>query len=162
MTAPAASHPMLSALAAEVAVLSRFVELLRREQASLASGIMDPLPAFTAEKARIVIELQQTGARRTAMLRAAGLDPDSAGMSAWLGKQPADLRPALQRGWRAFLALVAESRQLNDTNGVIVRARLKHNQQALAVLAGAAGTAGLYGADGASRVIPPRRTIGVA
>lgn len=162
MTVPATPHPMLPALAAEVDVLRRFVDLLRREQASLASGVMDPLPAFTAEKARIVIELQQTGARRTAMLRAAGLSADRVGMSAWLQDQPADIRPALQQRWQAFLSLLAESRQLNDTNGVIVRARLKHNQQALAILAGAAGTTGLYGSDGASRVTPPRRTISVA
>jgi len=139
----------LSALAQERDRVRDFLQLLEREQSALVAGDHDHLMAFTEQKAARILDLRRYSDSRSRLLASHGLRTDKDGMSAWL-EQHADA--AARRLWDEIKSLAAQVRATNDLNGMLVAARLKHNQAAIAALQAAAHSSGVYGPDGATRL----------
>lgn len=139
-----------AALAEERACIRDFLDLLRREQAALVGGEHDRLLSFTERKAAHLLALRRYADARNRHLADRGLAADRDGMMALFARQP-DARMA--EVWKDLMTLAAEVRDANEVNGLLVAARLRHNQASLAALQAAANAGGsLYGPDGGSRL----------
>ena len=138
----------------EATLLEQFVELLRREQASLTQGVADDLPQLADQKNGLVIQLNQLSAQRALFLEARGLTADRAGIDAWCAQaDDADTTDA----WQEVLQLAAEARELNRVNGELIQIRMQFTAKALEALGGAKNSLELYGPDGQSTKAGGRR-----
>jgi len=138
----------IAALDHERANVREFLKLLEREQAALVAGDHDRLLAFTEQKAARLLELRRFADQRNRFLAAQGFAADKEGVNALL-ECHADER--LRQSWGELIALAARVRDTNEVNGVLVNARLRHNQASLVALQSAARTTGVYGPDGGTR-----------
>jgi flagella synthesis protein FlgN len=139
----------IAVLEQERARVQAFLQLLEREQSALVAGDHDHLLAFTEQKAAQILELRRFSDDRSRLLAAQGLRADKDGMSTWI-EQHAD--PAARRVWDDIKSLGAQVRAMNEINGALVAARLKHNQAAITALQTAACASGVYGPDGGARL----------
>lgn len=140
----------MDVLAQEQAALDQFIELLQQEQAALVAADVDKLQPLSETKQQLSEQLNSLAQQRIALVQRAGHNADSAGVQAWLAKQP----PATADTWKKLLASAQTARHLNQTNGQLIQTHLQHNQQALAVLMSAANRSDVYGADGQPRSGP--------
>lgn len=138
---------MRQTIEGEVALLTRFVELLQREQASLAQGVAEDLPQLADQKNDLVIQLNHLSAQRAAFLEVRGLTADRAGIDAWCA-QAQD--PEATAAWQQVLQLATEARELNRVNGELIQTRMQFTAKALEALGGARNSLELYGPDGQS------------
>jgi len=143
------STEYLNALEQERERVRDFLQLLEREQSALVAGDHDHLMAFTEQKAARILELRRYSDSRSRLLASHGLRADRDGMSAWIEQHADD---TTRRIWDEIKSLAAQVRATNDINGMLVAARLKHNQSSIAALQAAAQSSGVYGPDGASRL----------
>lgn len=128
--------------------IREFLSLLEREQRALVEGEHDQLLAFTEQKAARLLELRRLNDARNRSLAGAGLPTDKDGMALWLTRHGDD---RAVRAWNDLLRFAGRVRQTNEVNGVLVSARLKHNQASLAALQAVARTPSVYGPDGGTR-----------
>ena len=150
----------INALEQERTRLQAFLQLLEREQSALVAGDHDHLLAFTEQKAAQILELRRLSDARSRLLAAHGRHADKDGMSAWI---EAHGEPAARRIWDDIKSLGAQVRAINEINGALVAARLKHNQAAITALQTAARSSGVYGPDGGTRLTgSPIRTLASA
>jgi len=150
----------INALEQERQRTQAFLQLLEREQSALVAGDHDHLLAFTEQKAAQILELRRFSDARSRLLAAHGLRADKDGMSAWIERH-AD--PQVCRIWDEIKSLGAQIRAINEVNGALVAARLKHNQAAIAALQAAARSSGVYGPDGGTRLTSsPTRALASA
>jgi flagellar biosynthesis protein FlgN len=142
---------------AECNALRAFVALLETEQQTLLSGESDPLLALADSKVEAVHELNNLAQARNNDLLAFGAETGSGGLETWLQENAAGSLPV----WYDIRQLAMRAQQLNNTNGELIRIKLRHNQQALAALHNAANNAdGLYGPDGQPHLPTSGRTLG--
>lgn len=152
---------MAALLDEEIREIKTFVELLRQEQALLgAGGKGDTLMALAERKFEFTTRLEALSQRRMQMLTAHGQGTGRAGMQAWLAAVPAG--DSSRARWPELLALAAEARQLNETNGKLIGLYWQHNQAALAALMSAADRAMTYGPDGQPKAPGGGRSFGNA
>ena len=155
-----AHNDYVSALAHERARVREFLELLEQEQSALVAGDHDQLMAFTEQKAARVLELRRYSENRSRLLASYGLRPDRDGMSAWI-EEHAD--ETTRKIWDEIKSLAAQVHATNEINGVLVEARLKSNQAAIAALQAAANSSSVYGPEGATRLTDtPSRNLASA
>lgn len=134
-------------LTQEVREVEAFIELLRQEQALLASsGNGDALMSVVERKSEATARLRTLSERREQFLAAHGHKNGREGMEAYLARSAEGA--AIQPQWRQLLALAKEARALNETNGKLVAIHWQHNQKALAALMSAVDGAMVYGPDG--------------
>lgn len=148
----------------ELATLREFVQLLHKEQEALVDGDIDALMPLSTRKTSLSVRLGQFSEQRHEILAAAAFSRDRAGMEDWLA-QLNQTKPATRttrNEWEDLLALAAEARALNETNGNLIGTRLQHNQQALNTLLAAGNQAALYGPDGQTRAGGSGRLFGAA
>lgn len=147
----------MSGLNAECASLRKFVSLLEEEQKILVEGDAEKLLELSENKARAAQSLAQLIQARKNNLLALGVKPGNGEILSWLR---ANL-PASLPVWQDILKLAEQLQYLNSTNGTLLQARLRHNQQALTMLHNAANSAqGLYGADGQPQLPSSGRILG--
>jgi flagellar biosynthesis protein FlgN len=143
----------------ELQALRTFVTLLGHEQDLLSQGAVEALSALAPEKSALVTSLTRLATARDAELARLGLPAGRAGMAAWLGGKA---EASCQADWNQVLALAAEARALNDTNGKLIGLHMQHNQQALSVLMAATDQAVTYGPDGQQKAGSGGRSLGSA
>lgn len=149
---------MAVCLRLELGGVGTFLEILQAEQGALVEGEMQRLEILASDKARMAEQLSALAARRNRYLTSRGFSTDTKGMAAWLA-HGADAKTV--SAWRVLQELTTTARQLNQTNGAIIAARLQHNQQALAALQGAAGAVSLYGPKGQTLGLRGGRALGL-
>lgn len=147
-SSPLASPEAFAAtLQSEQEALGAFIHLLQTEQEILVSGDADRLSALAPDKAAQIELLGHLGENRKRQLALQNL-PDSAdGMLAWMSRH-SSLAAPVRKIWRELLAQAETARQLNETNGKLIDGKLQQNRLKLAVLQSAAGSDGVYRADG--------------
>lgn len=152
-----AAHPIdiERPLSAEAEAIRQFVEVLQREQAVLASGDTDALPAFAEQKDKLATQLSELARQRNAMLVAQGCTPDRSGMERWLASRPGHKN--IDAIWKKLLSLAGEARELNRLNGELIQMRLQYNSKALEILLRKEESLDLYGPDGLSKPLDDRR-----
>ena len=149
------ASPLLPLLTEEAGAISRFIDLLKREQSQLAQGATEELPALADQKTLLAEHLQGLAVQRNAWLSAQGCPPDRPGIEAWQ-----DLHPeaeTLAPAWAKIIALASEAHELNRLNGELIDLHMRHNTRALNALRGSTASLSLYGSDGQSRISNSRR-----
>lgn len=163
------ANPIISSISefarsldAELAVFRDFVQTLQTEQDALIQGDTDRLIELARLKSEKVILLSQFADRRNRFLAAQGVNAEHGGMVNWLHQQHgSQAAPQLSESWQQLLGQAEIAQQLNQVNGTIIESRLRHNQQALAVLQAAASQSiSLYGPDGQTHASGLGRPLG--
>lgn len=139
------SAPFEQILAAEIAVVQRFITLLGEEKAALSSGTLEGLERIVAEKTRLSGELDGVGKARETYFAEIGIGNDGNAIADWLDKAP-DVR--ITQGWQKLQALAREAKALNELNGQCIALLARNNKQILDTLTGKTGRNNLYGPDG--------------
>lgn len=149
-------------LDAELGVFRDFVQTLQTEQEALIQGDIDRLIELARLKSEKVILLSQFADRRNRFLAAQGVNPEHGGMGNWLHQQHgSQTAQQLSETWQQLLEQAEIAQQLNRVNGTMIESRLRHNQQALAVLQAAANQSiSLYGPDGQTHASGLGRPLG--
>lgn len=146
---------------AESDALGLFVELLREEQQSLVRGDIEQTSAFSQAKSTRLFELKRLADERQALLLRKGLPADRPGMQRLLDSLGSDAA-ALRMAWQQLLVVTRTARDLNETNGTLIRTRLNGAQRALNVLLSAANIAGAYNNDGSTLCFRAPQRLAVA
>jgi flagella synthesis protein FlgN len=129
----------------EVDSLREFVVLLEQEREMLGQGATERLLPLIETKNSLAGALGTLAETRDGELARLGLGTGRAAMEAWLGRSG---RAEERTAWENLLALAAQARELNVTNGKLIELHMRHNQQAFNALMGAADRAMTYGPDG--------------
>lgn len=159
---PAIATPadLARTLEAESGAFQDFIHTLQTEQEVLVQGEVDKLIELARLKSEKIVLLSQLAERRNRFLASQGYDPLRGGMELWLSQHGAEHTPRLGETWKLLLERAREAQHLNQTNGVMIEARLQHNQHALAVLQAAANQVSLYGPDGQTQSTGLGRPLG--
>jgi flagella synthesis protein FlgN len=149
---PTIATEFLSNLNDECATLRAFVVLLEDEQRILLGQHSEELLPLAEAKIQLANKVAAFSAARQRHVPEGTRD-----MEQWLSKNVPQALPI----WLEARQLAAHVHRLNQTNGELIKIKLRYNQQALSVLYGAAqSTAGLYGADGQPNQPSASRTLG--
>jgi flagella synthesis protein FlgN len=144
----------------EAREMRAFVCLLEEEREALRSGTDEQLLSISSSKNRSCDRLQTLSAQRAAAVATQVSGKGREAITLWLARFPPDL--PIRVAWSELIALTSRAQALNDENGALIRARIQHNRQALAILQDRTDSAGVYGADGQTRVDGTRRQLGSA
>lgn len=144
-------------LEAESSQLKEFLNLLEREEASLASGDTDGLLPITKEKNDRYRQLQHLHDDRTTFVSRFGHGKGDTAIRRLCAKMPRTLAR-----WDEILTLATRAKEHNRINGQLIAKHMQQNQAALSVLLSAANHPQLYDAAGQSRPSGGRRMLGSA
>ena len=141
----------------EAGLVTRFADLLRREQAELKSGNASALPELTQQKSALIDEINAAANQRNLLLAEAGFALDKTGMTAWLNEHPGERKT--RQTWEKMLAAARDIQELNRLNGRLVSIHLSATQEALASLTEQARRSTLYGPNGQAAPLTGHRII---
>lgn len=158
---PLPSHSNFASLIeAEFDALEKFRQILEGEQQILKLGEIDKLADIARNKSELLVKLSQLGTAREAFLKQNHIGADATSIDQFIRQEASSGTPTLLESWKNLLVSASYVQELNQSNGAMIEALLKHNQQALAILQDAAQQNGLYGPDGHSRAIGSGRPLG--
>lgn len=146
-------------LKAERQLFQEFKDLLQTEQETLLRGDIDRLASLAQLKSDKILVLSQLEDSRNKFLNGLSYSPNQSGMEAWLQAQGGNLLDA-KSIWHELLNLARQAQQLNQSNGAIIEQKLRHNQQALAILQAASKQSSLYGPNGQTLTSTQGRPLG--
>ena len=149
-----------AALRSELEQFRQFHQILQNEQETLAKGDIDTLVKLAQMKTDKVTLLSQLTGRRLGALKSLSFTPDHAGFTQWLKHCDPDNSKGVARDWEALIELAKSAQHLNEINGALIKTKLRHNQDALAVLFGATNKVSLYGANGQAYTVNGSRPLG--
>ena len=150
MDASACREHLGKLVEAETGELATLSELLEREHGLLANGDLPALDAAMRERQRCIGRILRVDEERRLLCRNLGHAEDSAALERLMSW--CDPSGGLARSWIECKDAAARCRVLNDRNGALVSARLKHVQQRLSALVNAGRQNVTYGRDGAYSV----------
>ncbi|HET9390033.1 MAG TPA: flagellar protein FlgN [Steroidobacteraceae bacterium] len=134
-------------MAQETRSLTELAALLEKEHEYLLANDVVALEEAAHERQRCVARIAQADEERRSLCRELGRPDDPRGLEDLL--RWCDPRGTLATGWAQCSAAAANCRSLNDRNGALVGARLKHVQERLGILIQGRREAVTYGARGA-------------
>lgn len=145
---PARCRDQVGPLIAEEAdALGELVAFLDKEHAELTGSDVAALESAIREHQRIVARVVRIDQTRAALCRQLGYGADARGLENLLGW--CDPQGSLAREWARCTEIAARCRMLNDRNGALVTARLRHVRARLAALVQSRGETVAYGPRGA-------------
>jgi flagella synthesis protein FlgN len=131
----------------EGAALKELSTLLEREHQFLITNDVVALEVANRERQKAVARILRVDEERRGLCREAGYSNDLSGLEQML--RWCDPQGTLLAAWSRCAAAAANCRQLNDRNGALVGARLKHVQDRLGTLINGRRDAVTYGPRGA-------------
>jgi flagellar biosynthesis protein FlgN len=131
----------------ESRALDELSVLLEREHGYLEANDVVSLDGATRERQRCVARIFRVDEQRRLLCHDLGYSLDLQGLEKML--RWCDPRGTLAAAWAECSAAAAKCRQLNDRNGALVGARLKHVQARLGTLIEGRREAVTYGPRGA-------------
>jgi flagella synthesis protein FlgN len=131
----------------ERATLQEVAGLLDREHQFLVANDVVALEVANRERQKGVAHLFRLDEERRSLCRDLGYSNDVSGLEQML--RWCDPKGTLLASWSQCAAAAANCRQLNDRNGALVGARLKHVQDRLGALINGRREAVTYGPRGA-------------
>lgn len=149
-----------SLLTEEAAALAQLEVLLQREHEVLGARDAAAMEAAARLRQEWIGALARIEEQRRSFCAMHGHSPDKSGLESlmsWCDPQGSllpRLRECAQRAVRC--------RDLNDRNGILVAAQLKHVENRLAVLTGRSTFPVTYGPTGAAATSLPKRVLGAA
>jgi flagellar biosynthesis protein FlgN len=121
---------------------------LQKEQAALIASDIHAIEALVDKRLLLLQELSVAAKNRYDALAAHGFDASEKGMSDWLKVQA---KPALTQAWRGFQKLLAQAKEMNRLNGILINRHAQRNQQILNQLQGDARKADIYSKNGQAK-----------
>jgi len=134
-------------IVAESQALEELSALLDREHGHLHGNDVVSLEGETRERQRCVARIFKVDEERRSLCREQGYSVDLHGLESLI--RWCDPKGTLASGWEKCSAAAAKCRMLNDRNGALVSARLKHVQARLGALIDSRREAVTYGPRGA-------------
>jgi flagella synthesis protein FlgN len=131
----------------ESLALNELSTLLDREHGFLEENDVVALEGATRERQRCVARIFRIDEERRALCRDTGRPVDLKGLEDLL--RWCDPQGSLSGSWAECSEAAAKARNLNDRNGALVAARLKHVQARLGTLIASRREASTYGPKGA-------------
>jgi flagella synthesis protein FlgN len=138
-----AHAPVSISFAPELELAHQMRECLLLEQAHLVSADVNALAAIPERKNAISSRLDALTDARLRELAASGYAPTAAGVQEWIETQD----DRVQKEWRELMGVVADLKELNRTNGLLINQHLMRVQKALQSLSGRKSPE-VYGRDG--------------
>jgi flagella synthesis protein FlgN len=142
-----------SQLQGELNALRVFADLLEKEQQVLLGTNADELLDLVNKKNELTAKLLNLSQARRKSFVADATESETENL---LHRTAPNAVPV----WREIRKLAAHAQHLNQTNGEMIQARLRHSQQALTVLHSAANSVSLYGANGQPNLPGSGRALG--
>jgi len=140
------------------ATLTRLEELLGREHGLLAARDIESLAAAGRDRQACVGALLRLEEERASLCRMLGHGADAVGMRTLLARCDPDGR--LANRWTGCTELTRRCRKLNDRNGALATAQLRHVTGRLEALTGGAQRGkDTYSPQGAARATPTGRLL---
>lgn len=158
---PDVSRDYLATLLTEEAdVLAQLEVLLQREHEVLGAQDMTAMEAAARLRQERIGALAHIEEQRRSLCSMHGHSDDKAGLDRLMSW--CDPQGSLVSRVRECAQRVRRCRDLNDRNGILVTARLKHVENRLAVLTGRSTSAITYGPPGPAARQFPKRVLGAA
>lgn len=156
-----ASRECLAGLLSEEAVeLRLFEELLEQEHRAIIAKDMEKIDATARSRQDRTGSLARIEAQRRLLCRMHGLSADRPGLETLMGW--CDPEGSLVPTLRDCIERAVRCRDLNDRNGTLVSALLKHVERRLAVLRGESDIGVTYGPRPSVAASQGRRVLGSA
>jgi flagellar biosynthesis protein FlgN len=147
-TADRTSVPAIS-FEADATLVAELIDDLQNEQTALISADLDMIEQMVDRRVGLLQALGEAANTRYTALAAAGFEANENGMSKWLELRSSSV---LDNAWVKFQKQLAQAKELNRLNGVLINKHFLRNQEKLAVLQGnATNSTQLYGKNGQSR-----------
>ena len=144
-TANRTSDPAIS-FEADATLVVELIQDLQNEQTALVSADLDIIEQMVDRRVELLQALGEAANKRYSALAAAGFEASENGMSKWLELRSS---PLLDDAWIDFQKKLAQAKELNRLNGVLINKHFQRNQEKLDVLQGkSANNTQLYGKNG--------------
>lgn len=130
----------------EISLISRFVALLKDEQAALKFANAAALPEISTAKIALVEQLNALEIERRTALGIFGEENTRQVMIQWLAKHPENKTAAVN--WEKLLIFAREAKELHELNAHLVGLHLQQTSEALAILTRQSAEHALYGSNG--------------
>jgi flagellar biosynthesis/type III secretory pathway chaperone len=135
-------------LSEEVAALRELEDLLKREHEVLGAKNVAAIERTALVRQQMMGDLARTEEQRRQLCTMHGYTPDWVGLESLM--QWCDAEGTLLSRLRECASRATRCRDLNDKNGTLVAARLKHVEGLLTALTGGATQPGTYGPKGSA------------
>ncbi|KQT34333.1 flagella synthesis protein FlgN [Methylophilus sp. Leaf414] len=131
---------------ADATLVAELVNDLHNEQTALISADLDIIEQMVDKRVGLLQALGEAANQRYSALAAAGFEANENGMSKWLELLSS---PTIDDAWVNFQRQLAQAKELNRLNGVLINKHFQRNQEKLDALQGkAANNTQLYGKNG--------------
>lgn len=129
-------------------LLKQLLALLVREQSGLVMIDIDTIEAILEEKSVLLQRMNEVATNRYQALSNNGFAPSEAGMLAWLAQLA---KPSMNTLWDSFQKTLAQAKETNRLNGMLINKHFNRNQQLLNHLQGNVSSGSVYGRDGQAK-----------
>ena len=138
---------ILDHLKVELELSEKLFLILQKEEKSLINNDLTQLESISTEKSQLISDYLLTRDIRWKKLSSADISLKEAEFEQWVISQKNE---PLHNIWSKLNQVLANSQQINRTNGLIIHQLSTKNQRAIAILLGQDDSNGLYGSSGQS------------
>lgn len=142
---PVTANGITQLLEQELAAARALQAILEEEQRCLISTHIDELVSVTERKTALIAQVSGVSALRIEAFNAQGIEAGPSVQAYLLAISPVTLQI-----WKELMAVAAEAKELNSTNGLLIARQMTNGETALHILRGSASTGHFYGPDGQS------------
>ncbi|MDX1914545.1 MAG: flagellar protein FlgN [Methylophilus sp.] len=121
---------------------------LQNEQSALIKSDIHAIEALVDKRLLLLQQLSMAAKNRYDALAANGFEANEKGMLDWLNVQA---KPVLTNAWKSFQKSLAQAKEMNRLNGILISKHFNRNQQLLSHLQGDARKADIYGKNGQAK-----------
>ncbi|BEV07904.1 MULTISPECIES: flagellar protein FlgN [unclassified Methylophilus] len=141
---------------ADANLVEALIEDLQNEQKALVKADLDTIERIIDQRVELLQALGEAAKQRYAALSAAGFEANEKGMAKWLelghGK-------VMDTAWMEFQKKLAQAKELNRINGILINKHFQRNQEKLDAIQGKATNATqFYGKNGQTHGAHSSRT----
>lgn len=133
-------------LAREIELISRFLEILNKEQEALKKGDPAALPPLGEAKTVIISELNSVEDQRNRLIGSTTGSTGRSSMAAWLSNNSQTTH--CSELWGKLLELASEAKRMHELNGQLLAMHLRKTGDALAILTKRNQENTIYSSDG--------------
>ena len=137
-----------SVLQAELESASQLLKLLNNERGALTESNADIMNEMMAQKQPLIVNLEQLGRQREAVLQAAGFSSGKEGLEAFIENQSEQDSVMLNSLLSSLKETAQACKDNNQINGGIVNVNRQYLQKAMNILRGRDDSPSSYGPGG--------------
>jgi len=137
-----------SILVAEQETASQLLAMLKSERDALTESNADLMNEMSAKKQPLVVQLEQFGRQREAVLQSVGFSSGKEGLEAFIENQTEQDARVLNKTLDSLRKVAEACREHNQINGGIVNVNRQYLQKAMSILRGRDVNPSSYGPGG--------------